>query len=112
METLLTAAHIVLTLVLILLVLLQSGKGAEVSASFSGGSNTLFGSSGGSNFFTKLTGVVAGLFMLTSLLLAVVKSQGTESVLERVDLTKTAPVSAPKAADSAPAGEKAQENKE
>lgn len=69
MITVLTVLHLVSCVFIILLVLLQSGKGAEVSASFGGSSQTVFGSSGGANFFTKLTWGLVGVFALTSLLL-------------------------------------------
>jgi preprotein translocase subunit SecG len=76
MYTFLITIHILVALVMVGVVLLQSGKGAGLGAGFGGGgANTLFGSSGGSNFFTKLTMVLAGVFMLTSLGLTLVKSR-------------------------------------
>jgi len=68
MESFISVIHIVAVVLMIIVVLLQSGKGAEVSASFSGSSQTLFGSTGG-NFFTRLTSVLAAIFMVTSILL-------------------------------------------
>lgn len=82
MHTFLTSFHVILCALLVLLVLLQSGKGAEVSASFSGSSQTVFGSSGGANFFTKLTQAVAALFMVTSILLTISANQSRKSVVE------------------------------
>ena len=70
-------------LFLILAVLLQSGKGAEISASFGGSSQTVFGSSGGANFFTRLTGTLAGIFMFTSMTLTVLGSSSSrKSVID------------------------------
>jgi preprotein translocase subunit SecG len=64
----LTVLHVFVCVVLIVVVLLQRGKGAEIGAVFGGGaSSTVFGSRGAGNFLTKLTTVSAVLFMVTSL---------------------------------------------
>jgi len=71
MTYLLIGLHVVVSLALIVIVLLQMGKGAEVGASFgAGGSQTIFGASGGANFMSKVTAGAAVIFMLTSLSLA------------------------------------------
>lgn len=80
METLLTVVHVIACVLMVLLVLLQSGKGAEVSASFGGSSQTIFGASGGANFFTRFTAVVATIFMITSIGLTMQHSQSKKSV--------------------------------
>ena len=65
-----TIVHIIVCIGLILVVLLQTGKGAEIGAVFGGGSSsTIFGSSGAGNFLTKLTTAMAIVFMMTSLTL-------------------------------------------
>jgi preprotein translocase subunit SecG len=64
-----TIVHIIVSIGLILVVLLQTGKGAEVGAVFGGSSSTIFGSSGAGNFLTRLTTGMAIVFMLTSLTL-------------------------------------------
>lgn len=65
-----TIVHIIVCIGLILVVLLQTGKGAEIGAVFGGGSSsTIFGSSGAGNFLTKLTTAMAIVFMITSLTL-------------------------------------------
>lgn len=69
MITAITIIHIVVCLGLILVVLLQTGKGAEMGAVFGGSSSTIFGSSGAGNFLTRLTTGMAIVFMITSLTL-------------------------------------------
>lgn len=71
----LTALNILAGLFLIGVVLLQSGKGADMGAAFGGGSATVFGPSGAGNFLTKLTAATAAAFMITSLLLAVLSAK-------------------------------------
>src|SRR6202041_1097854 len=79
--------HVLLALMIIGLVLLQRGKGAEAGAGFgSGASGTVFGARGTSTLFSKLTAIFAGLFFVTSLTLAYLGSHATAeptSVLER-----------------------------
>ena len=64
-----TIIHVIVSVGLILVVLLQTGKGAEVGAVFGGSSATIFGSSGAGNFLTRLTTGMAIVFMITSLTL-------------------------------------------
>ena len=71
MTYLLISLHVIVCLALIVIVLLQMGKGAEVGASFgAGGSQTIFGAAGGASFMGKITAAAAVVFMLTSLSLA------------------------------------------
>ncbi len=73
METLIILLHILIAVAIIAFVLLQQGKGAEAGASFgAGASQTLFGSTGTWNFFSRLTAVLALLFFLSSFALAVI----------------------------------------
>jgi preprotein translocase subunit SecG len=68
-----TSVHVLVCVILIVLVLLQKGKGAEIGAVFGGSSAaTLFGSRGAGNFLTKLTTGSAVVFMITSFYLAYV----------------------------------------
>ena len=67
--TVIIVLHIVVCIALILIVLLQAGKGAEMGAAFGGASQTIFGSAGAMGFLSKLTTVAAVIFMITSLLL-------------------------------------------
>ena len=71
MYTLIIILHIVVSVALSLIILLQTGKGADIGAVFGGGSSqTLFGSSGPTSFLSKMTAAAAVIFMLTSLFLA------------------------------------------
>jgi preprotein translocase subunit SecG len=73
MTIFLTVLHVVACLFLIVIVLLQRGKGAEMGAVFGGGAgSTVFGSRGAGNFLTRMTTAAAVVFMLTSLTLAYV----------------------------------------
>ncbi len=67
MFTFFTVLHVVACIMLILIVLLQTGKGADMGAAFGGSTQTVFGSSGPAGFLNKLTTGVAILFMVTSL---------------------------------------------
>ncbi|MCF6245822.1 MAG: preprotein translocase subunit SecG [Desulfobacula sp.] len=78
--TLVVALHITACILLILIVLLQSGKGAEMGVSLGGGAGqTLFGASGPATLLTKITTVVAIIFMVTSLTLAYMSGHQSES---------------------------------
>jgi preprotein translocase subunit SecG len=82
MSLFLTVVHVIVCLFLIVVVLLQRGKGADIGAVFGGGSGaTLFGSRGAGNFLTRLTTGAAVVFMLTSLSLAYF-AQERSSLLE------------------------------
>ncbi len=82
MTIFLTVLHVMVCVVLIVVVLLQRGKGAEIGAVFGGGGgSTVFGSRGAGNFLTKLTTGAAVIFMLTSLSLAYFAQQGDQSTL-------------------------------
>jgi preprotein translocase subunit SecG len=69
MILLVTIVHIIVSIGLILVVLLQTGKGADMGAVFGGSSSTIFGSSGAGNFLSRLTTGMAVVFMITSLTL-------------------------------------------
>jgi len=72
----LTVLHVMVCFILIVVVLLQRGKGAEIGAVFGGGaSSTVFGSRGAGNFLTKLTSIAAVIFMITSLWLSYLGSR-------------------------------------
>ncbi len=84
MSIFLIIIHVAVSIALIMIVLLQTGKGADMGAAFGGGaSQTLFGSTGAGTFLSKATTVVAVVFMLTSLSLAYLSSHrgGAPSVI-------------------------------
>jgi len=79
MQTALLAAHVIIMVVLVGLILIQRGKGADVGAAFgSGASQTVFGRQGSASFLTRTTAVLAALFFLTSLTLAYFSIQSTD----------------------------------
>src|SRR5271157_1595026 len=86
MLTVIAIIHLLVSIALIFVVLLQTGRGSEIGAAFgSGASQTLFGSSGTSGFMTRVTTVVVIIFMLTSLVLAMMYSSG-RSVSSRMSI--------------------------
>lgn len=100
MTVLLVIIHVVVCVALIMIVLLQTGKGADIGAAFGGGaSNTLFGTSGASTFLSKATTVAAIVFMLTSLALAYLTSQRPSSSI----VTEVPAAVETKAPDASPA---------
>jgi preprotein translocase subunit SecG len=94
------AIHVLACLFLIAVVLLQTGKGADMGAVFGGGSQTLFGSGGAGNFLTRLTTGTAIAFMVTSLILTYGQSRSNTSRLIEKLPAATAP-----AVPSAPAAD-------
>ncbi len=91
MDTLLTVVHVVVCLFLVVIVLLQHGKGADIGATFGGSSQSLFGTEGPLPLLNKITTGVAIIFMLTSVTLAYISSQSsTSSVMSGVDVSKPA----------------------
>jgi preprotein translocase subunit SecG len=82
MSILVSIIHVIVCLILILVVLLQSGKGADLAGAFGGGgSQTAFGARGTATFLSKLTTGAAIVFMLTSLTLSLITSKGRSSSL-------------------------------
>jgi len=104
MTTLIAILHVLISLFIIGVVLLQSGKGAEMGASFgSGGSQSVFGAGGGGNFMTKLTTAAAIIFMLTSLTLAYLSGHmPASSIMSGKQAQKPAPASPVKPMPAAP----------
>ncbi len=97
MSLVVTVLHVMVCVFLIVVVLLQRGKGAEIGAVFGGGaSSTVFGSRGAGSFLTKLTTGAAVVFMATSLVLAILgHERSSESLLEGGAPTAPAPAEAP-----------------
>ena len=91
MVTFLTIVHVLVCLFLILVVLLQAGKGGGMRIAFGGaGSQTVFGSSGAGNFLTRLTSITATVFLVTSLGLAHYSSQQDSKRLQKLESVKQA----------------------
>ena len=98
-----TVVHVLACLILIVVVLLQRGKGAEIGAVFGGGaSSTVFGSRGAGNFFTKLTAGAAVVFMATSLFLAYSATRHSGEGLFDEETPAAAEEAAPESAPEAP----------
>jgi len=98
--------HVIVCIVLILTVLLQAGKGANMGAVFGGSSQTVFGSSGPGTFLGKMTTIVAIIFMLTSFSLSYTASRKGSSLMEGASkpaAQKTAPATKPGAPPAPPA---------
>ncbi len=74
-----TVFHVSICVLLILIVLLQQGKGADMGATFGGGGGTVFGAAGADTILTKVTTVIALLFMVTSIYLAIESKEGRNS---------------------------------
>jgi preprotein translocase subunit SecG len=92
--------HVVACLFLIGVVLLQQGKGQDLASAFGGGgTQTAFGPRGSANVLSRATTILAGVFMLTSLTLSMLKPGGS-SVLDRVQAPAAAPSPAPAGAPS------------
>jgi preprotein translocase subunit SecG len=92
MHTFLIVLHVMVCFVLILVVLLQRGKGSDMGAALGGGgSNTVFGSRGAGNFLTKLTTAAAIGFMLTSLSLSYLSQEAKVLDFDKAILEESAP---------------------
>ena len=80
MQTLILVIHIILAILLVALILVQQGKGADAGAAFgSGASSTVFGARGSATFMTKLTTFIAIAFFVTSLSLAYFAASKSET---------------------------------
>ena len=100
MSVLLIFIHVIVCVALIMIVLLQTGKGGDMGAAFGGGSSqSLFGSTGASTFLSKATTVAAVVFMITSLALAYMSSNRTG---KSIMTTTPTPVSAPATSETKP----------
>ncbi|HVJ29898.1 MAG TPA: preprotein translocase subunit SecG [Gammaproteobacteria bacterium] len=113
LQTIVLIAHVGIALLIIGLVLLQRGKGADAGTGFgAGASGTVFGARGSATFFSRATGVLATLFFVTSLTLAYLATQrvAPTSLLEGAPAQQTAPqpapqITAPPASETPPAAE-------
>ncbi len=102
MQPILLILHIVVCTALILIVLLQHGKGADMGAAFGGSTQTVFGSTGATTFLQKVTTATAIVFMLTSLALSILFGKGvTSSIMKDINARPPA-AEAPAAPAAAP----------
>jgi preprotein translocase subunit SecG len=105
-ENIVWVVHVVTAVVLIGLVLIQHGKGADMGAAFgSGSAGSLFGSSGSANFLSRSTAVAATIFFITSLSLTYLYSRPAKDmgVMDRVDVQTLQPQPVPAQVAPAPA---------
>ncbi|MFH1238480.1 MAG: preprotein translocase subunit SecG [bacterium] len=108
MAFILTVLHIIVSLFLILLILIQAGKGASLSGLFGGGGGeAIFGGGGGDIFLKKMTIVVASLFVLTSLTLAILSSRAQTNTIVKEEPASEMPVNPAGPAQSIPAAPQA-----
>ena len=98
----LSAVYVLICIVLLLVVLLQQGRGGDIASAFGGSSSqAVFGARSGATLLTKATSVLAALFMLAALGLAIMRERGPSSVVGGVRLP--ASQSAPASPSPAPA---------
>ena len=106
MQKVVLIAHTLIALLIIVLVLLQRGKGADAGAAFgAGASGTVFGARGSSSFFSRATAVCATLFFVSSLTLAYLSSQGSatpSSLLEDAPVVEEEAETTPELSDELP----------
>jgi len=105
--TILLVVQVLSALVMIGLILIQQGKGADMGAAFgSGSSGSLFGASGSANFLSRTTGALAAVFFVSTLLLAYfgnVRPTGGTSVLEGAVVNTPVPAAAQQIPGNQPA---------
>jgi preprotein translocase subunit SecG len=105
LQSIVLVAHVGVALMIIGLVLLQRGKGAEAGTGFgAGASGTVFGARGSANFLSRATGVLATLFFISSLALAYLSTQRTAptSLLEAPTAESVVPQTAPEPVSELP----------
>lgn len=86
MTVLFTIIHVIVSVFLIFVILIQSSKGAEMGAAFGGSSQTIFGSRGAGSLMSKITTISAVVFMVTSLVLAVVATKSNSVIKKTMPL--------------------------
>lgn len=105
MQNFVLVVHIILAVLMIVLILVQHGKGADAGASFGGGgAATVFGASGSANFLTRLTGVLTAIFFITSITLAYLAKQQTTDAygLKNLPVTEQVEQKTPETSTTAP----------
>ncbi|AMW77697.1 preprotein translocase subunit SecG [Acinetobacter sp. TGL-Y2] len=105
MQSFVLVVHIILAVLMIVLILVQHGKGADAGASFGGGgAATVFGASGSGNFLTRLTGILTAIFFITSISLAYFAKQQTSDAygLKSIPATEQVQQKTPETSTTAP----------
>ena len=103
MRLIIVLIHIAVCIALIMIVLLQKGKGASMGAAFGGSSQTVFGSSGATSFLQRITVAAAVIFMFTSLGLALLSGRATSSSVMKGVTPGEVPQQTESSAPAAPA---------
>ena len=90
-NSLLLVFHVITAIIIVVLILLQKGKGADMGSAFgAGASGTMFGSKGSANFLSRSTAVLATIFFITSLTLAYLNKgtvvQNNDSILDTINI--------------------------
>lgn len=94
LNTILLVVHVLISVMIVALIMIQRGKGAEAGAAFgAGASGTVFGARGSANFLSRSTAILAAMFFMTSLGLAYMGSQrtGPDSLMNQVPTGQVAP---------------------
>jgi preprotein translocase subunit SecG len=92
LTTLVLIIHVLVCIALILIILLQTGKGADIGATFGGGSSqTVFGSGGATTFLSKVTIGAAVVFMVTSIVLTYFSGKGVSSIERSIVTERSVP---------------------
>ncbi|MBI4208231.1 MAG: preprotein translocase subunit SecG [Deltaproteobacteria bacterium] len=103
MTTFIMVVHIFVGIALILIVLLQTGRGTDIGAAFGGSSQTLFGSAGPASFLGKLTALCAFVFILTSLSLTYVTTRKhNETIFSESEAAVEPPAATPPSEPATP----------
>ena len=100
MVALIVIVHVLVCAFLILVILLQAGKGSGMGAAFGGASQTVFGGRGAAPFLAKLTTATAVVFMVTSMTLAYISSQRDDSGLKKKAAEQVAELQVKKATEA------------
>ena len=97
-EGIVTVIHVIVALFLILVVLLQAGRGGGVSGAFGGGAGAAFGQASATNILTKMTALSAGIFMVTCMTLAVLSTPSADDPMRKLAEQQNADIDAKLAA--------------
>ncbi|MBI1983747.1 MAG: preprotein translocase subunit SecG [Acidobacteria bacterium] len=96
METAVTVLHVLVCVLLLLIIMIQGGENVDISAAFGGSSQAAFGPRGAISTFAKITWVLAGIFVATSITLAIMATRHTGgSILEKSPASSAPAESAP-----------------